>query len=56
MVCPPVRSIIHSLKLVGYLSVQADKHALSSTELWVNLFPEATVKIKQKIRSFENVL
>ena len=23
-VCPPVRKIIHSLKLVGYLHVQAD--------------------------------
>ena len=44
MVCPPVWSIIHSLKLVDYLSVQADKHALSSTELWANLFSEVTVK------------
>ena len=25
MVCPPVREIIHSLKLVDYLHVQADK-------------------------------
>ena len=25
MVCPPVREIIHSLKLVDYLLVQADK-------------------------------
>ena len=24
-VCPPVRKIIHSLKLVDYLNVQADK-------------------------------
>ena len=23
-VCPPVRKIIHSLKLVGYLHIQAD--------------------------------
>ena len=30
MVCSPVRSIIHKLKLVDYLSVQADNHALSS--------------------------
>ena len=31
MVCTPVRSIVHSLKLVDYLSVQADNHALSFT-------------------------
>ena len=27
MVCPPVWSIIYSLNLVDYLSVQADNHA-----------------------------
>ena len=31
MVCPPVRSIIYSLKLVDYLSIQADNHFLYST-------------------------
>ena len=31
MVCPPVRSMTHSLKLLGYFSIQADNYALSST-------------------------
>ena len=32
MVCPPVREIIHSLKLVDYLLIQADKP-------WYNYYP-----------------
>ena len=31
MVCPPVRSIFHSLKLVDYLSVEVDNRGTSST-------------------------
>ena len=31
MACPPVWSIIHSLKLVDYLSIQTDNHGLFST-------------------------
>ena len=33
MVCPPVRLIIHLLKLVDYLSIKADNHVLYSTFL-----------------------
>ena len=40
MVCPPVRSITHSLKLVDYLSVQADKPcSISRIEYNLSLFP-----------------
>ena len=35
MLCPPIRSIIRSLKLVDYLSVQADNHAVSLTKTTV---------------------
>ena len=36
MVCPPVRSIIHSLKLVDYLSVQADNPcSVTSTDAYI---------------------
>ena len=31
-VCPPVRKIIHSLKLADYLHVQADKHGITITK------------------------
>ena len=31
MICPPVREIIHSLKIVNYLPVQADKLSVPVT-------------------------
>ena len=38
MVCPPVRSIIRSLKLVDYVSVQADKpYSVSHKTRTINL-------------------
>ena len=46
MVCPPVREIIHSLKLVGYLFVQAVKP-------WYNCY--LTLKVPgTKIAEFAN--
>ena len=39
MVCAPVRSIIPSLKLGNYLSVQAHKHALSLTCTTIHRYP-----------------
>ena len=49
MVCPPVRSIIHLLKFMDLLSVQAHKHALSLTAV-------SGLKITQKPVCFSVVI
>ena len=42
-VCPPVRKIIHSLKLVDYLHVQADKP-------WYNYYLASMNTIGEKMK------
>ena len=47
-VCPPVRKIIHSLKLVDYIHVQADRTAHGITT-YLSMFVHATFKKQHRI-------
>ena len=49
MDCPPVRKIIHSLKLVGYLHVQADN-------TWYNYYLTRTDSRGEKKNCYKSVV
>ena len=48
MVCPPVQEVIHCLKRVGFLLVQADK-------LWYNYYIQSTLVISKSKGSSKTV-
>ena len=55
MVCPPVLSIIHSLKFVDYLSIQADSYALSSTSSELSKINTVELQWLENLWSHENM-
>ena len=47
-ICPPVRKIIHSLKLVDYLHVQADNRWYNYYLFWLYKIGCSTVRPKNR--------